>query len=69
MVVSELSIFSWHDVPPPEIATGSLLGIDYEVWSHPHLISSIIFTGATIFHLQLKAIIDKSSVVAVGQRA
>lgn len=53
MVVSGLGLFAWHDVPQPEAAIGSFLGIDYEVWSHLHLISSIIFTVAAMFHLRL----------------
>lgn len=53
MLGSGLGLFAWHDVPQPEAATGSFLGIDYEVWSHLHLISSIIFTVAAMFHLRL----------------
>jgi hypothetical protein len=53
MVVSGLGLFAWHDVPQAEAATGSFLGIDYEVWSHLHLISSILFTGAAASHLRL----------------
>ena len=53
MVVSGLGLFAWHDVPQVEAATGSFLGIDYEVWSHLHLISSILFTSAAASHLRL----------------
>lgn len=53
MVVSGLGLFAWHDVPQPEAATGSFLGIDYEVWSHLHLVSSILFTAAAASHLRL----------------
>jgi hypothetical protein len=53
MVVSGLGLFAWHDVPQPEAATGRFLGIEYEVWSHLHLISSIVFTAAAASHLRL----------------
>jgi hypothetical protein len=53
MVVSGLGLFAWHDVPQPEAATGSFLGIEYEIWSHLHLISSILFTCAAASHLRL----------------
>lgn len=53
MVVSGLGLFAWHDVPQEEAATGSFLGIDYEVWSHLHLVSSILFTAAAASHLRL----------------
>lgn len=53
MVISGLGLFAWHDVPQAEAATGAFLGIDYEVWSHAHIISSILFTGAAVSHLRL----------------
>jgi len=52
MVLSGLGLFAWHDVPQSQAATGSFLGIDYEIWSHAHLISSIVFTGAAVSHLR-----------------
>ena len=53
MVISGLGLFAWHDVPQAEAATGAFLGIDYEAWSHAHIISSILFTGAAVSHLRL----------------
>ena len=53
MVLSGLGLFAWHDVPQAEAATGAFLGIDYEVWSHAHIVSSILFTGAAVSHLRL----------------
>lgn len=53
MVVSGLGLFAWHDVPQPDAATGSFLGIDYEVWSHLHLIPSFLFSAAAASHLRL----------------
>jgi hypothetical protein len=53
MVLSGLGLFAWHDVPQAEAATGAFLGIDYEVWSHAHIVSSILFTGAAVSHLHL----------------
>lgn len=53
MVVSGLGLFAWHDVPQAEAATGAFLGIDYEVWSHAHIVSSVLFTGAAMSHLRL----------------
>ena len=53
MVLSGLGLFAWHDVPQVEAATGTFLGIDYEVWSHAHIVSSILFSGAAVSHLRL----------------
>lgn len=53
MVLSGLGLFAWHDVPQVEAATGAFLGLDYEVWSHAHIVSSILFTGAAVSHLRL----------------
>lgn len=53
MVISGLGLFAWHDEPQAEAATGAFLGIDYEVWSHAHIISSILFIGAAVSHLRL----------------
>jgi len=53
MVLSGLGLFAWHDAPQAEAATGAFLGIDYEVWSHAHIVSSILFTGAAVSHLRL----------------
>lgn len=53
MVLSGLGLFARHDVPQVEAATGAFLGIDYEVWSHTHIVSSILFSGAAVSHLRL----------------
>ena len=53
MVLSGLGLFAWHDAPQAEAATGAFLGIDYEVWSHAHIVSSILFMGAAVSHLRL----------------
>jgi hypothetical protein len=53
MILSGLGLFAWHDVPQVEAAIGAFLGIDYEVWSHTHIVSSILFSGAAVSHLRL----------------
>lgn len=53
MVISGLGLFAWHDAPQVEAATGAFLGIDFEVWSHAHIVSSILFTSAAVSHLRL----------------
>lgn len=53
MVSSGLGLFAWHDTPQAEAATRSFLGLHYEVWSHAHIVSSILFTGAAVSHLRL----------------
>jgi len=53
MVLSGLGLFAWHDVPQVEAAIGAFLGIDYEVWSHTHIVASILFCGAAVSHLRL----------------
>jgi hypothetical protein len=55
MVTSGLGLFAWHDAPQAQAATGSFLGLHYEVWSHVHLVSSVLFTGAAVSHLRLNA--------------
>ena len=53
MTLSGLGLFAWHDVPQVEAAIGAFLGIDYEVWSHAHIVSSMLFSGAAVSHLRL----------------
>jgi hypothetical protein len=53
MTLSGAGLLAWHDAPPEQAATGSLLGIHFDVWSHAHLVSSILFTAAAASHIRL----------------
>ena len=55
MVTSGLGLFAWHDAPQAQAATGSFLGLHYEIWSHVHIVASALFTGAAVSHLRLNA--------------
>ena len=53
MTLSGAGLLAWHDAPPEQAATGSFLGIHFDVWSHTRLVSSILFTAAAASHIRL----------------
>jgi hypothetical protein len=53
MTLSGAGLLAWHDAPQPQAATGSFLGIHFDVWSHTHLVSSLVFTAAAASHVRL----------------
>ncbi len=53
MTLSGAGLLAWHDAPQPQAAVGSFLGIHFDVWSHTHLVSSLVFTAAAASHIRL----------------
>jgi hypothetical protein len=53
MTLSGAGLLAWHDASPEQAATGSFLGIHFDVWSHTHLVSSLLFTAAAASHIRL----------------